>query len=553
MGVMATAVQLGVLLCALVPQPGKVLLATFDEHLQADRNDWGAVKPLAARGFRLTAPGSGCPANPAGRALDAGYSDATRDGLLFLPLAPEADLRQGTIELWVKPAWPTGERKVHGFLHIKLAGGYWNSIWLGYHGTISPTSESLGSNIMDGTDHPAYVNNARRLGWKAGEWHHLAVSWTAHSEYLFLDGRLAATVTTKAPFMIGRTEGKLAVGCSIRGDTQACALVDEVRLSDVPLYSPQEPPQPARRLSPDLGLGLATLEQGAKASADSVAAEEHGYSDVPELHDGKYGRAVPVGLYGQAEVMVRLPRSAEVAAFEWSRDGTPYAGEGGRGWAQLMSYPADYTIEASDDGLHWRQLHKVSNFIVSPQFVATHQALRFRESFAVTRCRFLRMVITRGWWRHDSRALLDEVAVLSPAGENLARLPGVVVSTTLTSFSRRYEPSLALDGRCGDESCWKSARPGRGTLTIELPGAVRVSKVAFSRSRDERSFDGVPSAGRIELSRDGKNWTPVGEIRGARAGPREVEFEPRQARLVRLLITATADGKEPVLDDVRVY
>jgi hypothetical protein len=77
--------------------------------------------------------------------------------------------------------------------------------------------------------------------------------------------------------------------------------------------------------------------------------------------------------------------------------------------------------------------------------------------------------------------------------------------------------------------------------------------VVFSRSHEGLASDGVPSAGKVEVSADGTNWKAVGEIAGSEAGPRSIEFEATEAKYVRLAVTQTADGKEVVIDDLRVY
>ncbi len=118
---------------------------------------------------------------------------------------------------------------------------------------------------------------------------------------------------------------------------------------------------------------------------------------------------------------------------------------------------------------------------------------------------------------------------------------------------RRHDPSQAIDGRWGEESCWQSATPGHGVLTVELPAAAQVSKIVFSRSHEGLVADGIPSAGTIDVSPDGQAWQKVGDITGADARPRTFAFAPQQARFVRLSITATVDGKEPIIDDLRVY
>lgn len=538
---------------AAVSQPGHVLLATFDDGLRADRNDWSGPEPVVARGFRVTGPGEGCPANPAGRALDAGFSPDILEGNLAFAIPETADLRQGTVEFWLKPAWAAGARHVLNFFHIKLRGGHWNGICLVYHGTIGADVEALGANIMDGLDHPAYLCPARPLGWKAGEWHHLAFTWTDHTEYVFWDGRLIAQFISPAPFNIKTNEGQVCLASGWKSSVPARILLDEFRLCDIPLYCPDHPPKPMQRPAGELDLGLAEPRSGAKAFADSTAAPQSTDEDVPELHDGVYGAAAQVGLEpGRGMVLVKLAEEAEIAAFEWSRDGVPYAGADGRGWAAVLPYPLEFTIETSLDGETWEKVVEEPEFRITPEFVGTHQALRIRHDFAPRRGRFVRMDMRRGP-RGEWQLMLDEVAVYAPDGRNLARDPGAKVFTAITAHTRQHDAQLALDGRWGEESCWRSATPGRGILTIELPAAATVSRVVFSRSHEGLASDGVPTAGRIEISLDGQNWSPAAEITGADPKPREISFQPQQAKFIRLVITATSDAKEPIIDDLRVY
>jgi hypothetical protein len=76
--------------------------------------------------------------------------------------------------------------------------------------------------------------------------------------------------------------------------------------------------------------------------------------------------------------------------------------------------------------------------------------------------------------------------------------------------------------------------------------------VTFSRSREGLATDGTPSAGRVEVSIDGRQWQAVGGISGDSAKARTVEFGPVDAKLIRLVITATTDGREAVIDDLRL-
>ncbi|HIE54177.1 MAG TPA: hypothetical protein EYP90_03165, partial [Chromatiaceae bacterium] len=356
---------------------------------------------------------------------------------------------------------------------------------------------------MDGIAHPCYVNigrDGKGLPWKAGEWHHVAFSWTGHTIWFWGDGKLLGKLYNPVPFRIGRNEGRLDIGFPRLGFGRiAGALIDELRVCDVPLYVGEgSPPRPEKPISADLGLGLAFLGAGAKARANSTSPPERFEADVPQLHNGRYGDAVRIGVEGgRGWAKVCLPLEAEVSAIEWSRDGRPYGGPKGQGWAFFMPLPLGFRVEVSLDGERWRTVLSVPNFEARPSFVASHTALRFRHKFKPVRARFVKFVITRAP-RGYLPMLLDELVVLDPEGRNLALLPGAKVVTGMSSFERRYNPNFAIDGRYGEASCWKSGEPGRGVLTVELPKPSKVSRLTISSYRDWPKEIGVPTEGRIE-------------------------------------------------------
>ncbi|MCS7224431.1 MAG: discoidin domain-containing protein [Armatimonadetes bacterium] len=550
MCVLALAIAGSGVLTPSSSQVGRMLVLTFDKD-EADINDFGNLKPIDLKGWSVTNLGNGCPTNPTGRALNAGYTEEPDARVLAFSIPTDADVTQGTVEMWLKPKWSMGAREGHTLFHIKLRGGYWNGIWVGYHGTIGPTTEAFGANIMDGVDHPAYVGDAEgQLGWKADEWHHIAVTWTDHSLYVFADGKLVAQTFSETPFRIGDNEGVLCIGGSYGfGETKPLAggLIDEFRFVNLPLYSPDNPPDPMKKVTEPIDLGVAWLGYGARAFADSVAEPELMTVHVPQLCNGEYGDAVSIEDF----VVVQLPKACEVSGFEWSRDGVPYAGEKGRGWAHVLPYPLAFKFEVSLDGKSWETVVNEPNFRISPKFVAQNEALRFRFNFAPKFAQYARMTIERKP-RGYQFVMLDEIAIYGRDGRNLALSEGVKAWTGDYKRKRRFEPDLAIDGKWGEQSCWKSATKGQGTLTVELPKMMEIQKVQFSRNREGFKRDGTPSAGRVEVSLDGHRWEAVAEFHGAEPKQRTIVFKTTKAKLVRLVITETSDGNEPIIDDLRV-
>lgn len=529
--------------------PG-LLVCHFDTpDLRAAVNDFGAIEPTVS-GFAYW-PEPGCPADPTPGALEAGI--AAPGGSFTLPIGRETSLSQGTLEMWVKLDWDFGERAIRNFVTIPLAGGHWNSIGACHHGLIGPKSEVFESNIMDGLDHPLAVEaGPDGLNWRKGEWHHLAICWTEHSQRLFGDGKLLSAADYRDPLQITPPTGKLYIGCGSTGMGEALrGLVDELRLCTLPLYAGMESiPVPDRRLPDNLPPGLALTADGATAYADSTAADVCTETDVPALHNGAYGDETRIGLFPETgDVTITLAESCEVAGLVWSRDGRAFAGPEGQGWARADSLPRDFVVEASRDGETWTEVARRERFKIDPRELVKMTAARFTVSFEPVSAQQVRMRIIGdttakiGQW-----PLLDEVQVLAADGTP-ARI--AQVTTERTRFQRSFPPGKAIDGRVGEQSLWKSATPGQGELTVVLAEPKMIGSVSWSRSREGLGREGTPADVIIEVSSDGLGW----EQAASRYGISEpttcsVSFAPRQVKSVRLRILRTTDGAPPAIDEV---
>lgn len=531
--------------------PG-VLVCHFDTaDLSATRNDFGAVQPEVV-GFRHR-PEPGCPADPSPGVLEAGISDPT--GHFTLPPGGDTSLRQGTLELWTQLDWDFGDRALRIWATMPLLGGFWNSISIAYHGLIGPNSEVLESNLMDGVDHPlALEAGPEALFWRRGEWHHIALCWTEHSQRLFGDGKLLAAATYAEPLFITPPVGKLYVGCPSTGfGGPLQGLVDELRLCTVPLYAGMDAiPLPDRRLPDSLPAGVSLLAEGAVASADTTAPDTVLQADVASLHNGVYGDETRIGIAPETgDATVTLAAPTEVSGLVWSRDGRPFAGPQGQGWALADNLPRDFVVEISMDGETWTEAARQERFKISPVALLTMTAARFPVRFEPALARHVRLRIVGdttaklGEW-----PLLDEVQVLKVDGTAAAIAQ---VTTERTRFRRSFAASNAIDGRVGEESCWQSAAAGHGQLLITLPEVRTVDSVEWSRNRESLAGAGTPAEVVIQVSEDGRGWDEVarkGDITEATAC--RVRFAPRPARYVRLTILRTTDGAPPALDEVRI-
>lgn len=69
--------------------------------------------------------------------------------------------------------------------------------------------------------------------WRSGEWHHVAAVWTDTQMILYVDGWPRASSSSAAPPLERGPEFYL--GSSPRGDWQADAIIDEFRISSIPV------------------------------------------------------------------------------------------------------------------------------------------------------------------------------------------------------------------------------------------------------------------------------------------------------------------------------
>ena len=133
------------------------------------------------------------------------------------------------------------------------------------------------------------------------------------------------------------------------------------------------------------------------------------------------------------------------------------------------------------------------------------------DDFAPVSARFVRFSISAT--TDGAEPCLDELEVFGPDGkENVARGPGVkTTASSLLPGHAIHQVHHLTDGRYGNSWSWISAQRGSGWAQIELPAAVKVSRVVWSRDASEPPgfHDRVPSRYEIAVSDDGKTWKTV--------------------------------------------
>lgn len=518
------------------------LICHFDAATDPEVNDFGSR--TSSGPWTLSAEGTGCPANPQGRALAAGVVGGPA-GVLEVPIAPGTSLAQGTMECWVKTQWDwQTNRDQHSFLYIKMEGGYWNSICLYHHGRMGE-ARTLAFNINDGIDH-CLTCPVEQLGWKANEWHHLAASWTEHSQWLFADGKLVAKGFSENPMSFAAPSGPLKIAPPGLWGSATGAWMDEVRFSDRPWYVGQEAIAVPRSLLPHtLPRGL--LESpGVRIAASSTAPPFGKEEDVLELHNGRYGDGVWIDRDGKAWVRADLPKRERVTAVRWSRDGRPLKGPDD--WADAKNIPRDFAVEVSLDGQSWQTVVAQTDFYYDPDNLP-REGMIFEHRFAPVEARNLRMVVSKGQPEPvGPRVALDEFQVIDARGRNVTQEARIV--TARTSYYREYDAKKLVDGRVGEASCWRAAAPGEAWIEVTLPQPREIHSLLWSRSTERFKGDGTPKDVVVEAEIDGK-WAEVARIEGNDdPGVHLRPLRPATISRMRLRILSTVDGKEAVLDEI---
>jgi len=164
-----------------------------------------------------TADGAGFTAARHGQGVHLDGSDT-----LTYTTAGNLNRVAGTVEFWVRMDQQDDVGQIHVLFESDGQGG---GIQIVKHGGAS-------LNFLMRTPTNLVDLVAAAGDWRAGEWHHVAATWQEKRMALIVDGlTLASSETASPPTSL---DDILYVGSSPRGDWQADAVIDELRISDVP-------------------------------------------------------------------------------------------------------------------------------------------------------------------------------------------------------------------------------------------------------------------------------------------------------------------------------
>ncbi|MCX7046605.1 MAG: hypothetical protein NTX50_14105 [Candidatus Sumerlaeota bacterium] len=136
-------------------------------------------------------------------------------------------------------------------------------------------------------------------------------------------------------------------------------------------------------------------------------------------------------------------------------------------------------------------------------------------SFPAQKAQFVRLVIRAS---NSGQPCVDELEIYGPDGaRNLALAKDGAkagASSCLPGYSIHQIAHLN-DGLYGNSHSWIAASANEEWAQIELPAPAPVAKVVFSRDREGRFHDRVPTDVEVRLSLDGKQWKPAGALKAS--------------------------------------
>jgi len=171
----------------------------------------------ATRGEPGTAVGTGFAPGRYGQGVLIDGSDT-----LTYTAAGNVNAEQGALEFWLKPNWDGDD------------GGNHTLFWWGEGGEfLHLRKDGISNLVFDRFYAGGSCGAPHGVGdWRAGEWHHLAITWRGTEMRLYEDGREVAL--TECSGTARPTAGEFYIGSALGGNQAIDAIVDELRVSDRP-------------------------------------------------------------------------------------------------------------------------------------------------------------------------------------------------------------------------------------------------------------------------------------------------------------------------------
>ena len=149
-----------------------------------------------------------------GALFDIGGTYLTVD-MLHYATADNINREQGRIEFWLQPTWDGNDEQNHAFFEV---GDTW------FNRMIIMKDGANNFRFLVWSDDMEYGVAFHVGDWKAGEWHHVQVTWRQDSISLSLDGCPALSGYAELPSILAE---RLYIGSSTTRDMSAEAVIDE--------------------------------------------------------------------------------------------------------------------------------------------------------------------------------------------------------------------------------------------------------------------------------------------------------------------------------------
>jgi len=112
---------------------------------------------------------------------------------------------------------------------------------------------------------------------------------------------------------------------------------------------------------------------------------------------------------------------------------------------------------------------------------------------------------------NSAEPCIDELEIYDASGRNVALAEGGAIASasgTLPGYAI-HKLEHINDGKTGNEHSWISNTRGQGWVQIGFPAKARIQRIVWSRDRDVRCADRVPTQYRIEVAAESGKWTTV--------------------------------------------
>ena len=112
---------------------------------------------------------------------------------------------------------------------------------------------------------------------------------------------------------------------------------------------------------------------------------------------------------------------------------------------------------------------------------------------------------------NSAEPCIDELEIYDASGRNVALAEGGAIASASGTLPGHAIHKLEHinDGKTGNAHSWISNTKGQGWVQIGFPAKARIQRIVWSRDRDVRCADRVPTQYRIEVATESGKWTAV--------------------------------------------